>query len=155
MKMVTAGGDAVASNRMPSNFHEDLTRGEDRSGPSERRFGLEVGSVLAIAGLWRLRAGGSPWPLLGASAVFLFAALLKPAILRPLNRVWSKVGVVLGRCLNPLVSGVLFLLVFVPAAWISRVSGRDAFHLKGTAQPETYWIQRQQPVSSSRWSRQF
>lgn len=129
---------------MGGNFHEDW-RGhtEIRGGGSDRQFGLVFAAIGAAVALWPLRAGGAVrWPALALAAVFLLAGLVRPSLLGPLNRVWMRVGLLLGRVVNPLVTAVLFFVVFVPAGYLFRLLGKDPLRLKWAPADGSYWIPR-------------
>jgi hypothetical protein len=131
---------------MGLNFHEDLKRAEGLRGSSDRTFGLVFASVFAVLSLWPLRAGGHVRvPALGVAGVFLVVALLRPGLLHPLNRAWTTLGLLLGRIVNPLVTAVLFFLVFAPAGLISRLRGKDPLRLKPARETDTYWINQHPP----------
>lgn len=131
---------------MGLNFHEDLKRTEELRGSSDRTFGLVFASVFAVLSLWPLRAGGHVRvPALGVAGVFLVVALLRPGLLHPLNRAWTILGLLLGRIVNPVVTAVLFFLVFTPAGLISRLRGKDPLRLKPARETDTYWINRHPP----------
>src|SRR5216683_5454437 len=116
---------------MGLNFHEDLKRAAEIRSSSDRNFGLTFALVLAAVGLWPLHAGGRlRWPALAVAGVFLFVALARPDWLRLLNRAWTMLGLLLGRIVNPIVTAILFFLVFVPAGVISRLLGKDPLRLK-------------------------
>lgn len=135
---------------MGSNFHEDLHAHTAPRGGSDRQFGLVFAGVFTLVGLWPLRSGAGPrWLALLPAALFLLAALARPPLLHPLNRLWTLFGVLLGRIVNPIVTAVLFFAVFTPAGLLARVLGKDPLRLKWAPQASTYWIPRQ-PGDSSR-----
>jgi hypothetical protein len=142
---------------MGLNFHEDLKRGEGLRGSSDRTFGLVLASVFTVLSLWPLRAGGHlRVPTLGVAGVLLVVALLRPALLHALNRAWTILGLLLGRIVNPVVTAVLFFLVFTPAGLISRLRGKDPLRLKPARETDTYWITRHPPgPQSETMSKQF
>lgn len=142
---------------MRLNFHEDLKKAEGIRGSSDRNFGLVFASVFAVLSLWPLRAGGHVRvSALGVAGVFLVVSLLRPALLHPLNRAWTILGLLLGRIVNPVVTAVLFFLVFTPAGLISRLLGKDPLRLKPARETDTYWIIRHPPgPQSETMSKQF
>jgi hypothetical protein len=142
---------------MGLNFHEDLKRAEGPRGSSDRTFGLVFALVFTVLGLWPLRAGGHVRvAALGVAGIFLAVALLRPSLLHALNRAWTILGLLLGRIVNPLVTGVLFFLVFAPAGLISRLRGKDPLHLKPAREADSYWIIRHPPgPQSDTMSKQF
>ena len=131
---------------MGESLHEDLGRATEVKGSSDRNFGFVVGGALTVLGLLPLWRGGQPRvPLLIVAAVLVVLGALRPALLRPLNRVWTALGHLMGRIVNPVVSTILFVVVFVPSALILRLSGKDLLRLEFCAADDTYWIVRDPP----------
>jgi hypothetical protein len=56
-----------------------------------------------------------------------------------------KFGLLLSRLISPIVATALFLLVFAPMGFLSRLLGKDPLRLKFDAGAQTYWIQRRPP----------
>ena len=132
---------------MTQSTHESFVRDEAAVPSSDRTFGLVMATALALLSLlngwhhgwqlWRLW----PWTL-AAALLFLLAASLKPSSLRPLNRLWMKLGLVLHRIVNPIVMGLLFYGTILPTAFIMRLRGRDLLRLKREPAADSYWIAR-------------
>lgn len=115
-------------------------------GSSDRSFGLVFAAVFGLIGLYNLWHWGRAWPWLALiAAAFLAIALIRPAVLAPLNRVWMKLGLLLGAIVNPLVLGLLFFLVFTPMALLARLVGKDFLKLKRQPDAQSYWIAREPP----------
>jgi hypothetical protein len=110
---------------------------------SDRGFGFVFASAFAAIALWPLIGGETVrlWAL-AVAAAFLVAALLRPAILRPLNRVWFRLGLLIGRVVSPVVMAVLFFVAVTPTALVMRALGKDVLRLKFDANAESYWIPR-------------
>lgn len=133
------------TSRSP-NFHEDLSRSEEVRGSTDRIFGLTFAAFFTFLGLWPFLSGGNVrLPAMGAAAVFLLVAIFFPALLRPLNRLWMKLGLLLGRIVNPIVTAVLFFLVFTPSGLVRRWLGKDPLRLKREPEASTYWITKDPP----------
>lgn len=114
-------------------------------GSSDRAFGLVLASAFIVLSLAPLRTGGRVrLPALGVAGVVLVIALLRPALLHTLNRAWTMLGLLLGRIVNPIVTAILFFLVFTPVGFISRLLGKDPLRLK-MRETDTYWTRRQPP----------
>lgn len=129
-----------------AGFHEDFSRGYQGGRSSERVFGLQFAVLLTAIALWPCLGGRHPrWWALAAGALLLLVALARPSLLALPNAGWTRVGLLLGRVVNPLVTGVLFFAVFVPSALISRLWGRDALRIRFDPQADSYWISRQPP----------
>jgi hypothetical protein len=117
-----------------------------QTGSSNRSFGIVFAVVFALLGLWPLMAGETVrWWALGPSVIFLGLALVRPAVLQPLNRLWTKFGLVLHRLVNPVIMAVLFFLTIVPLGLVMRVLGKDLLLLSPDPQAKSYWIERRPP----------
>jgi hypothetical protein len=126
--------------------HEDFGRREPQPGSTNRSFGLVVGGFFLILGSWPLWSGGHfrRWSL-AAGAVLMLIAILYPSLLQPLNRIWTRLGLLLGRVTNPLIMALMFYLVFTPFAVFIRLIGKDLLRLKFDPEADSYWISRDPP----------
>ena len=113
---------------------------------SERTFGVAFAVVFTVIGLFPLIGGGAPraWALTLAG-VLLALALVKPALLAPLNRAWFQVALVLQRVVSLLAMGVLFYGVVTPTGLIMRGLGKDLLRLRYDRQASSYWLHRDPP----------
>lgn len=131
--------------------HEDLTRGHDVKGSSNRGFGLTVGGILLGLGAirtalhWSEGLGSVTPALLAIGAALVIIALTVPDALGPLNRIWTKLGLVMFAVVSPVVLGALFFLVFTPLGLFLRATGHDLLRLRFDRAAKTYWIERTPP----------
>jgi len=86
------------------------------------------------------------------SIVFLILGLLNSSILSPLNKIWFKLGIILGSIVSPIVMGVIFFLVVTPTSLIMKAFGKDLLNLKKNNK-KTYWVQKS--TIKSRMKNQF
>ena len=113
--------------------------------PSERRFGAFFVAVSAALAAYGIYKGWYVWlvALAGAaSAALLFATLVAPKALVPLNKAWFQLGILIGRIVSPIVVSILFFLLITPVAVVTRLFGRHPLRLKRLSL-ESYWIDRQ------------
>ena len=126
---------------------DDIKResGDDGSS-SNRSFGLVFAGVFLVIGAGPLFFGHSIhlWSLL-LSAVFAVLALIAPAVLAPLNRLWTKFGLLLHKIVSPVVLGIMFYLVITPMGAVMRLLGKDPLRLRKDRDAATYWIERTPP----------
>jgi len=126
--------------------HEDLNRDQHVEGSSDRSFGFVFAAVfLVIAGMPLFHGEAIRWWSVGVAAVFALVALLKPALLSGLNRLWMKLGVLLGKVVSPIALSILFYIVITPIGLIIRLSGKDPLRLKFDPDAKSYWIPREPP----------
>ncbi len=120
--------------------------------PSPRGTGLVLGAACAV-GAWAWRDGPALWPLLALAAGFVLSALLRPALLEPVNRAWFRFSLLLGRIMTPLVMAVLFCGLVTPVALLLRLKGDDPLRLRRTGRERSWWRERKDDAGDMR--RQF
>ena len=114
---------------------------------SNRNFGIVFFVVFLLIALYPLTYGGEIriW-LLIISTIFLILGLLNSKILTPLNKIWFKFGILLGKIVSPLIMGIIFFLVVTPIGFIMRLLGKDVLNLKYNKN-KSYWIEKNGPKS--------
>jgi hypothetical protein len=112
---------------------------------SDRSFGIVFAVVffLVAAYPWVLGIGGLRLWATAIGVGFGAAAMIAPAMLAPLNKLWFRFGALLHAVVSPVVLGVMFYLVILPSALAIRVLGRDILGLRFNPQAKTYWITRE------------
>lgn len=119
-----------------------LPEGDERPG-SDRSFGYVFAAVFGVISFWPLIHGHGPrWMALGIGAAFGVAAVVLPGVLRPLNYVWFRFGLILHRIVSPLVMTAVFFLCILPIGVLMRAAGKDLLSLKRDAARDSYWIVR-------------
>jgi len=141
---------------MPSGtLHEELRRDERVEGSSDRSFGLVFAAAFSVVAGWPLLNGGAPrlWAL-AVAVSFAALALLAPRVLAPLNRLWTRFGLLLARVTNPMVMGLLFFGMVTPMGLAMRALGKDPLRRRLEPGAASYWIERRPPGPVS-MGRQF
>ena len=120
---------------------------------SNRSFGIVFFIVFLLLALYPLTYNGEirVWSAI-ISLIFLVLGLLNSKILSPLNKLWFKFGIFLGKMISPLIMGIIFFLVVTPIGLVMRIFGKDLLRLKKD-NSNTYWINR--PNSKSNLKNQF
>ena len=98
---------------------------------SNRSFGIVFFIVFLLIALYPLLKGNDLriWSLL-ISFIFLALGLINSKILTPLNRLWFKFGLLLGKFISPLIMGIIFFAVVTPIGIIMRLLKKDLLNLK-------------------------
>ena len=114
---------------------------------SNRSFGIVFFIVFLLIATYPLLKGNDVriWSLL-VSFGFLILGLINSKILSPLNKLWFKFGIILGKIISPLIMGIIFFVVVTPIGIAMRVLKKDLLNLKYN-QKETYWIKKTGPKS--------
>ena len=114
---------------------------------SNRSFGIVFFIVFLLIATYPLLKGNDVrvWSLL-ISFGFLILGLMNSKILSPLNKLWFKFGLILGKIISPLIMCIIFFVVVTPIGIIMRVLKKDFLNLKYN-QKKTYWIKKTGPKS--------
>jgi Saxitoxin biosynthesis operon protein SxtJ len=143
-----AGVIDIFGNQSSGNLDmlDDFRRDSPEQGSSNRAFGLIFSAIFLLIAISPLFVGRSvhTWSLL-AAGIFGAAALMMPAVLAPLNRLWTRFGLLLHRVVSPLVLGIMFFLVITPMGLVMRMLGKDPLRLRRDPGAPTYWIERKPP----------
>ena len=121
--------------------HRDIKIGSNRS------FGFVFFVVFLLISIYPFLKDGNIriWSLI-ISFTFLFLGLLNSNLLSPLNKLWFKFGLLLGKIISPIIMGIIFFLVVTPIAIIMRLFKKDLLNLK-FKKNNTYWIDKSGPKS--------
>ena len=114
---------------------------------SNRSFGIIFFIVFLLIAIYPLIKNEELriWSLIIA-IIFLILGLLNSKILTPLNKLWFKFGLFLGKIVSPMIMGMIFFLVVTPIAFLMRIIGKDLLNLKFDKN-KTYWIEKKGPKS--------
>lgn len=123
-----------------SQAHTEVTVGSARS------FAVVFCCVFALIGLFPMVSGNPVrvWAL-AVSGVFLFFTFFFTSVLQPLNILWFRLGMLLGRIVNPLVMLLIYVLVIVPFGIAARILGKDLLRLRLDPGAKSYWVVREPP----------
>ncbi len=115
---------------------------------TNKSFGVFFFIVFFIVGLWPLLNNDQIryWALF-ASILFLLLGIINSKVLTPLNKIWFKFGILLGKIVSPVVLVIIFFLVVTPTGLIMRMLGKDLLKLKKNKN-KTYWIKKENNLSN-------
>ena len=114
---------------------------------SNRSFGIVFFIVFLIIALYPLSYSGEirVWSAI-ISIIFLVLGLFNSKFLTPLNKLWFKFGIFLGKIISPIIMGIIFFLIVTPIGLLMRLFGKDVLNLKYNKN-KTYWIEKNGPKS--------
>ena len=112
-----------------------------------RSFGIVFFIVFILVAFYPLINQGEVriWSVL-VSLFFLIFGIINSKILTPLNKIWFKFGVFLGKIISPIVMGLIFFLVVTPIGFLMRMLKKDILNLKFN-KSNSYWIDKTEPKS--------
>lgn len=126
--------------------HETVIHKHKVEPGSDRNFGLVVGGVLVAVACYLFWSGSvfAKWVAVPGFALCVLA-LVAPASLHLLNIGWTKLGLLLGRIITPIVMFLVYALTVVPIGLLLRLFGKDLLALKRIKEDGSYWINRTPP----------
>ena len=109
---------------------------------SNRSFGIIFFIVFILIGIWPLLNYESyrSWAIITAF-IFLILGLINSKLLTPLNILWFKFGIFLGKIVSPFVMGMIFFFVVTPIAILMRILKKDLLNLKFNSD-DSYWVKK-------------
>ena len=114
---------------------------------SNKSFGIVFFIFFLIISLWPLLNNEEirVWAL-AVSVVFITLVMLKPYLLTPLNRIWTRFGFFLGSFISPIVMGILFFAIVTPTGFLMRIFSKNFMNLKKN-NDTSYWINSNDRIS--------
>ena len=114
---------------------------------TNRSFGVVFFVVFLLIAIYPLTHSGDIriWSAI-ISFIFLVLGLLNSSILTPLNKIWFKFGIILGKIISPVIMAIIFFLVVTPTGLIMKILRKDILNLKYN-QNKSYWIEKEGPKS--------
>ena len=111
--------------------------------PSNRKFGLFFTLVFLITAIYfYLKLNSNTQMVFLSLALLTFSiTIVKDDLLYPFNKLWMRIGVLIGRVISPLVMGIIFFTMFVPSSLLMKLFGRDELRLN-FKNKKTHWKQR-------------
>ena len=120
---------------------------------SNKSFGIVFFLFFLIVSIFPLFKDGNIriWSFI-LSLIFLILGLINSEFLTPLNQLWFKVGLLLGKLISPIVMGLVFFIVVTPTGLIMKLLKKDILKLRKNSS-KTYWVER--PKIKSEMKNQF
>jgi hypothetical protein len=108
-----------------------------------RKFGVTIGGVLLIIAVFLFYFEKSSAIYFAIIGLLLFiSGLTFPQILKPLNKIWMGLAVVLGFFMSRLILTILFYIALTPISLIAKLVGKKFMILKYDKSAKTYWEKR-------------
>jgi len=109
-----------------------------------RSFGLLVGGIFCVIGLWPLVFRGEPMRLwgVGIGVVLVLLGGIVPRVLAPVHTGWMWIGHVLGWINTRILLGIVFYGLVTPIGLIFRMMGKDTMRQAFSESSSTYRVLR-------------
>lgn len=115
-----------------------------------RKFGLLVGAVFSVIGIWPLLMRGEGvriWAT-GLGGTLIFLGALVPGVLAPVHRAWMQLGHILGWVNTRILLGIVFYGLITPMGLLFRLMGKDIMRQTAAQDSPTYRVLRKPRLKS-------
>ncbi|HXX74375.1 MAG TPA: SxtJ family membrane protein [Nitrospiraceae bacterium] len=127
---------------------------QDTNKKQLRDFGLVVGGILVVIGLWPLMFRGQSLRLwaFGLGVVLMALGAVLPMLLAPVHKVWMWIGHVLGWINTRILLGIVFYGLVTPIGLMFRLIGKDTMrHEIAEASPSYRVVRKPRPRGHMRF----
>ena len=113
----------------------------DIKASSIKSFGIVFFLVFLIIALYPLLNNHSirAWSLI-VGFIFLILGILKSPVLKPLNLIWFKFGLFLGKFIAPIVMGIVYFAIVFPTFLLLTLFKKNYLNIKYNRNMNSYWI---------------
>ena len=120
---------------------------------TNRNFGIVFCIFFLIIALWPVLSENQIriWSVI-LSILFFVLGILNSNLLTPLNNMWFKFGILLGKVISPIIMAFVFFFIVFPTGLIMRLIKKDILNLKFNKK-DTYWNSRK--IKKTSMKRQF
>ena len=111
--------------------------------PTDKKFGYFFSLIfIALSSYFFLKNSNLlSYIFISLAIIFLIFAIFKSEVLHPLNILWMRFGLLIGKIVSPLVLGFIFFGIFTPISIFMRIIGRDELRLK-VIRRNSFWKKR-------------
>jgi multisubunit Na+/H+ antiporter MnhG subunit len=122
-----------------------------------KKFGLTVGTVLLLIAVVLYLYDKSSFQFFGLIGIVLIMfGVIIPASLKPLNRAWMMLAIILGWVMTRVILAILFYFVLTPISFLARIFGKKFLELNIDKTAESYWEKREmKDEDPANYERQF
>lgn len=123
-----------------------------------RKFGITMGIVLLLLGgfSWWCGKDFYIYPI-GIAAIFFFLGLVFPPLLKPINKIWMSLAILMSWFMTRVILGILFYAGITPISFLAKLFSKDFLMLNFDKDSKnSYWIPKERrKVEKTDYERQF
>ena len=116
---------------------------------SERSFGIVFATFFVIISFYPIlqEENIKLWALLISIILFILSFVFPKIFIIP-NKLWFKLGMLLGAIIAPIIMALLYFFIATPTGIIMRLLNKDLLNQKINKSKKSYWIKRKEPINS-------
>ena len=110
-------------------------------------FGILFSTIFLVIALYPLKDEGTirSWSIY-IMVIFALITIIRPSLFTFINKLWIKLGFMLGRVISPFVMAFIFFVIVTPIGILLRIFQKDVMRLK--KKKYTYWINGENKIQS-------
>lgn len=110
-------------------------------------FGILFCTIFLVIALYPLKDEGTIrlWSIY-LMVIFALITIIRPSLFTFINKLWIKLGFMLGRVISPFVMAFIFFVIVTPIGILLRIFQKDVMRLK--KKKYTYWINGENKIQS-------
>ena len=110
-------------------------------------FGILFCTIFLVIALYPLKDEGTIrlWSIY-IMVIFALITVIRPSLFTFINKLWIKLGFMLGRVISPFVMAFIFFVIVTPIGILLRIFQKDVMRLK--KKKYTYWINGENKIQS-------
>jgi len=122
-----------------------------------RKFGLTFGIALLIVTIVLFLFDKSSYVYFGIiGGTLILTGLMLPALLKPINKIWMTLALLLGWFSSRVILTILFYLVLTPIGFMAKIFRKRFLSLKIENGVKSYWENREvKSPELTEYERQF
>lgn len=91
-----------------------------------------------------------------ASIAVLLLSLFLPSVLKPLQKTWMTIGIVMGTITSSVILAIIFFVILVPISLFLKLSGKDLLNIKIDKKSKSYWtVVKTADIKKEEYKKQF
>ena len=132
-------------------YKEPISPKVQKSLKELRKFGFVMAAAFGIFGLLFLWREKPIWYyLIGLSGFFLFAGLIYPRILQPIEWAWMKMAQFIGSIMTRVILTLTFFIVITPLGLLMRIFAKKTIDVRFRREAGSYWVPVEEDGPTSR-----
>lgn len=108
-----------------------------------RKFGITVGIVFILISITLYFLSKGSYTYFGIVGILLLLfGLFLPYTLKPLNKVWMTIALILGWFMSRVILIILYYVIITPLGIFLKLIGKDFLKMKINLNSSSYWEER-------------
>lgn len=109
-----------------------------------RKFGLTIGIAFLLLAVLLFVTKKNSFPYFGTLGIILIIiGLAVPGILKPFNKIWMSLSIILGWIMTRVILTILFYFAITPIGLLVKLFRKDFLDLKIDKSKNSYWQKRE------------